>query len=124
LFRAERGCSPGLVLDDDRCAKTGLELIGDQAAEKVGRSARRIRHNHLDGSAGIGGLGKGRQPRQQSQPAATSGNRLSTRQQHGYSQRHICSLIGNALTNHISRCRGISKATKVQSAFAAVQQPQ
>ena len=36
----------------------------------------------------------------------------------------ICSLIGNALTNHISWRCDISKATKVQSWFAAVQQPQ
>jgi hypothetical protein len=57
--RAERGAGPGLVLDDDGCAKTGLELIGDQAAEKIGGAARRIGHDHLDGSAGIGCLGQG-----------------------------------------------------------------
>ncbi len=85
LFRAERGCSPGFILDDDGRAKTGLELIGDQTTEKVGRATRRIRHDHLDGSAGIGGLGKGRQPDQQSQPAATCGHRLAACQQHGFS---------------------------------------
>jgi hypothetical protein len=41
-----------LVFDDDRRAETGLELVGDHAAEKVGRAPSRIRHDHLDGFAG------------------------------------------------------------------------
>jgi hypothetical protein len=43
----QRGCSSGLVLDDDSCAKSGLELISDQAAEKVDRATRWITYNQF-----------------------------------------------------------------------------
>ena len=68
LLRAERGAGARLVLDDDRRAKTALELIGDQPAEKVGGAARRIGHDHLDGSARIGRLGKAGRPASKASP--------------------------------------------------------
>src|SRR5439155_1296724 len=87
LLRAKRGPGARLVFDNDGGAKPGLDLLGHQAAEEIGRAAGRIRHDHLDIAAGVGCLRKRRRRDQRSQPAATFGNRLAARQAHGASQK-------------------------------------
>jgi hypothetical protein len=120
--RAERGAGPGLVLDDDGCAKTGLELIGDQAAEKIGGAARRIGHDHLDGSAGIGCLGQRWQSGQHGQSAATSGERRAARQRHRSSQTHTYFLAGGVRSRTtLAATATYRKARKSNTAIAAMQ---
>jgi hypothetical protein len=86
-------------------------LVGNQAAEKVGRAPGRIRHDHLDGFAGIGRFGKAGHAYQDGQ--ALAGNRPPTRQPAGLSQGKLF-LLADAFANHISVWRDRSKATKVQ----------
>ena len=126
-FGAGRGRGPRLVLDHDGGAKAGLELVGDQAAEKIGGAAGRIGHDHLDGPAGIGRLRRAGTPFSKTSPPPSPAIAFRRVNSMGPPRTdfsgHNLSVRRSRFANHISRCCDISKATKVQSRFAAVQQP-
>ena len=49
---ADRAVGAGLVLDQDRLAEDVLELVGDQAADEIGRAAGREGDHHADRAGG------------------------------------------------------------------------
>ena len=63
---ADRAVGAGLVLDDDGLAEDVLDLVGDQAADEIGRAAGREGDHHADRAVGEvlrlhGGRGRGEQ---------------------------------------------------------------
>ena len=102
LLGAERGAGARLVLDDDGRVKPALDLVGDQPAEKIGGAAGRIRHDHLDGTAGIGGLRlRGRRPPAKPSAAATSVQSPPGASTHGV----LPFAFSCVFANHYSRSR-------------------
>ncbi len=88
LVRAQRRAGAGLVLDNHGGGKTVLELVGDQSAKQIGGSSGGVRHDHLDGPAGIGRLGPRRNAREPDQPTA-SRNHFPARQRHAVLPRVV-----------------------------------
>jgi hypothetical protein len=84
-FRPPHAACPRRVLDDERLAEGGLQLVAEDASDGVDAAAGRERHDQLDGPTGIIGL-RDRHVRRREKPegAGSQDGSEKGRLQHGF----------------------------------------